>query len=184
MEFKEQKRQGFFSSQTMGRILLFSLPIFLAGVLQSSFFPAAKIFSATPDLLLITVIGLAVYDGERSGAVAGIAAGVIAEAFGSGADITLFPLFYMLCGYFFGVVSRVFLNRNFVSWMLYVLIGTSFRALLSVIHSIFSETDINIYLIFTEIVIPEYYLTLLCSVLMYFLIRMTVRPFHKKIEME
>ena len=184
MEFKEQKRHGVFSSNMIGKILLFSLPIFLSGVIQSSFFAASDFFSATPDLLLISVIGLAVYDGERSGAIAGICAGVLAEAFGSGAYMMFFPLFYMLCGYFFGAVSRVFLNRNFVSWLLYMLIGLSLRALLSIVHSMLSELDVNLYLIFTEIVIPEYFLTLLCSAPMYFLIRMTVRPFHKKIEME
>lgn len=184
MEFKEQKRYGFFSSQVMGRIVLFSLPVFFSGVIQSSFFAASGLFSATPDLLLISVIGLAVYDGERSGAIAGIAAGVLAEAFGGGGYLMFFPLFYMLCGYFFGVVSRVFLNRNFISWLLYVLIGTALRVFLSIVHAMLSEADVNLYLIFTEIVIPEYFLTLLCSVPMYFLIRMTVRPFHKKIEME
>lgn len=184
MEFKEQKRHGLFSSQTMGRIWLFSLLVFIAGALQSSFFASVSFIPATPDLLLICVIGLAVYDGERSGAVSGIAAGVLAEAFGGGAHMLFFPLFYMLCGYFFGVVSRIFLNRNFISWMLYILIGTALRAGLSVIHAMLSETDINLYLIFTEIVIPEYFLTLLCSIPMYFLVRVTVRPFHKKIEME
>jgi rod shape-determining protein MreD len=184
MEFKEQKRYSFFSSQVIGRILLFAIPVFLSGVMQSSFFAASGFFKATPDLLLISVIGIAIFDGERSGAIAGIGAGVLAEAFVSGAYMMFFPLFYMLCGYFFGVVSRVFLNRNFVSWLLYMFIGAGLRGLLSVIHSMFLETDINLFLIFTEIVIPEYFLTLICSVPMYFLLRMTVRPFRKKIEME
>ncbi len=184
MEFKEQKHHGIFSSHTVGRILLFSLLVFISGALQSSFFAAAGFIPATPDLLLISVIGLAVYDGERSGAVSGICAGVLAEAFGGGAHMLFFPLFYMLCGYFFGVVSRIFLNRNFISWLLYILIGATFRGALSIVHSMFAETDINLYLIFTEIVIPEYFITLLCSIPMYFIVRMTVRPFHKKIEME
>lgn len=184
MEFKEQKHHGLFSSQTIGRILLFSLLIFMSGSLQSSFFAASGLVSASPDLLLISVIGLAVYDGERSGAVAGICAGVLAESFGGGAHILFFPLFYMLCGYFFGVVSRVFLNRNFISWLLYILIGTTLRSALSVVHSMLTETDINLYLIFKDIVIPEYFITLLCSIPMYFLVRAAVRPFHKKIEME
>jgi cell shape-determining protein MreD len=184
MEFKEQKRYSFFSSQVIGRILLFAIPVFLSGAMQSSFFAASGFFKATPDLLLISVIGIAIFDGERSGAIAGIGAGVLAEAFVSGAYMMFFPLFYMLCGYFFGVVSRVFLNRNFVSWLLYMFIGAGLRGLLSVIHSMFLETDINLFLIFTEIVIPEYFLTLICSVPMYFLLRMTVRPFRKKIEME
>ncbi len=183
MDFKEQKHHALFSSHNVGRVILFSLFVFFSGVLQSSLF-SASFMPATPDLLLISVIGLAVYDGERSGAVAGICAGVLAEAFGGGAHILFFPLFYMLCGYGFGIVSRIFLNRNFLSWMLYILIGSALRACLSIVHAMFTETDINLYLIFTEIVIPEYLITLICSVPMYFTVRMTVRPFHKKMEME
>ncbi len=184
MEFKEQKRHDFFSSYNIGKILLFSLLIFLSGVLQSSFFPALKMLPASPDLVLISVIGLAVYDGERSGAIAGIGGGILVEALGGGAHILLFPLFYMLCGYIFGIVSRVFLNRNFVSWLLYILIGLFLRAALGLVHSIFTEIDVTVYLILTEVIIPEYFITLVCSVPMYFIVRATSRPFHKKIEME
>lgn len=184
MEFKERTHHPLFSSHTIGKILLFSLLVFLSGVLQSSFFSAIAFLPAAPDLVLIAVIGLAVYDGERTGAVAGICGGVLVEAFGGGAHMLFMPLFYMLCGYFFGAVSRVFLNRNFVSWILYSLIGASLRASLSLLHAMLFETDINVYLIFTEIVVPEYFATLICALPMYFLIRAAVRPFHKKLEME
>ena len=184
MEFKEQKRHDFFSSYNIGKILLFSLLVFLAGVLQSSLFPALRMLSGTPDLVLIAVLGLAVYDGERSGAAAGIGGGILVEALGGGAYILFMPLFYMLCGYIFGIVSRVFLNRNFVSWLLYILIGTFIRASLSLIHSMFIEIDVNLYLIFVEVMIPEYFITLVCAVPMYFGVRAVCRPFHKKIEME
>ncbi len=183
MDFKEQKHHALFSSHNVGRVLLFSLLVSFSGILQSTVF-TVSVMPAAPDLILIAVIGLAVYDGERSGAIAGICGGVLAEAFGAGANILFFPLFYMLCGYFFGVVSRIFLNRNFISWMLYILIGAVLRACLSFIHIMMFETDINLYLIASEVVIPEYFMTLVCSVPMYFIVRMTVRPFHKKIEME
>jgi hypothetical protein len=68
--------------------------------------------------------------------------------------------------------------------MLYCVIGAAFRAVLSVVHAVLVETDVNILLIFTEIVIPEYFITLLMSPLMYLPVRAAVRPFHKKIEME
>jgi rod shape-determining protein MreD len=184
MEFKEQKRHDFFSSYNIGKILLFSLIIFLAGVLQSSFFPALSMLSASPDLVLLAVIGFAVYDGERSGAAAGIGGGILVEALGGGANILLFPLFYMLCGYIFGIVSRIFLNRNFISWLLYIIIGISLRGALSLVHSIFTEIDVTVYLILTEVIIPEYFITLICSLPMYFVVRAASRPFHKKIEME
>lgn len=184
MEFKEQKRHDFFSSYNIGKILLFSLLVFLSGILQSSFFPALSMIKASPDLVLIAVIGLSVYDGERSGAVAGIGGGLLVEALGGGAPILFLPLFYMICGYAFGIVSRVFLNRNFISWLLYMFIGITLRCSLSLVHSMFTEIDINIYLIFTEILIPEYFITLICSLPMYFIVRAVSRPFHKKIEME
>ena len=184
MEFKEQKRQEFFSSQNIGKILLFTILVFFSGVLQSSLFPALSMLPASPDLVLIAVIGLAVYDGERSGAVTGIGGGVLLEALGGGANILLMPLFYMLCGYIFGIVSRVFLNRNFISWLLYILIGISLRGALSLVHSIFTEIDVTVYLILTEVIIPEYFITLICSIPMYFVVRAASRPFHKKIEME
>ena len=184
MEFKEQKRHDLFSSYNIGRILLFSLLVFLAGVMQSSLFPALTMLPASPDLVLLSVIGLGVYDGERSGAIAGIGGGVLVEALGGGAHILLFPLFYMLCGYIFGIVSRIFLNRNFISWLLYILIGISLRAALGLVHSIFTELDVTVYLILTEVIIPEYFITLVCAVPMYFIVRAVSRPFHKKIEME
>jgi len=121
---------------------------------------------------------------ERSGAVAGIGGGVLLEALGGGAHILLMPLFYMLCGYIFGIVSRVFLNRNFISWLLYILIGTAMRGALSLFHLMLTEVDVNIYLMFTEVIIPEYFITLICAVPMYFPVRAASRPFHKKIEME
>ena len=184
MEFKEQKRHDLFSSYNIGRILLFSLLVFLSGVIQSSFFPALTMLPASPDLVLLAVIGLAVYDGERSGAVAGIGGGILVEALGGGAHILLFPLFYMLCGYIFGIVSRIFLNRNFISWLLYILIGIFLRSALGLVHSIFTEIDVTVYLILTKVTIPEYFVTLIAAVPMYFIVRAACRPFHKKIEME
>ncbi len=184
MELNERGRRPILSSYTAGKILLFSILIFLCACLQSSFFSAAILFSAVPDLVLIAVVGIAVYDGERSGAVAGIFGGVVLEAFGAGGNIMLLPLFYMLCGFFFGIAAHFLFNKNFISWMLYCVIGAAFRAVLSVVHAVLVETDVNILLIFTEIVIPEYFITLLMSPLMYLPVRAAVRPFHKKIEME
>ncbi len=183
MDIKEQKGGGFFTPAMLGRILLFSILVFFSGVLQSSLFATLPL-PATPDLILLAVLGLAVYDGEKSGAIAGVCGGVFAEALGAGASILFLPLFYMICGYFFGIVSRLLLNRNFISWLLYIIVGAALRSGLSLIHAMLFETDVNLYLIFTNVVIPEYFITLICSVPMYFAVRMTVRPFHKMIEME
>ena len=110
MEFKKQTGH-FFSSVTLLKILIFSALIFVMATLQSSFFSATGFFPATPDLLLATVIGLGVYDGEKSGAVAGVGAGVLAEAFGAGGDIMLLPVFYMLVGFSFARRHKLTFER-------------------------------------------------------------------------
>ena len=68
MEIQSQQ-SGPFSKRTVGMIILDTLLIFTCGVIQTSFFPALSIFRASPDLLLSAVIGLAVWQGEKSGAV-------------------------------------------------------------------------------------------------------------------
>ena len=184
MELNERGHRPLLSSYTAGKVLLFSLLVFLSACLQSSFFSAAVFFSAIPDLVLISVIGISVYDGEKSGAVSGIFGGVVLEAFGAGGDIMMLPLFYMLCGFFFGIAAHLLFNKNFISWLLYCIIGAAFRSVFSIVHAVLVESDVNILLIFTEIVIPEYFITLLLSPIMYLPVRATVCPFHKKIEME
>ena len=184
MELNERGNRPLLSSYTAGKILIFSLLIFLSACLQSSFFSAAVFFSAIPDLVLLSVIGIAIYDGERSGAVSGIFGGVVLEAFGAGGEIMMLPLFYMLCGFFFGIAVHFLFKKNFISWLLYCIIGAALRSMLSVLHAMIVETDVNILLIFTEIVIPEYFITLLMSPIMYLPVRAALRPFHKKIEME
>ena len=184
MEFNERVHHRLVSSYTAGKVLLFSILIFVCAVLQSSLFSALIFFSSLPDLVLLAVIGIAVYDGEKSGAVSGIFGGVVIEAFGAGGNIMMLPLFYMLCGFFFGIAAHLLFNKNFISWILYCLMGAVLRAALSVIHAVLVEIDVNLLLIFTEIVIPEFLVTVLFAPIMYLPVKATVRPFHKKIEME
>ena len=183
MEIKDQPKEPLLSSKTVGRCLLFGALLFLTAACQVSFFSATAVFPATPDLLLAAVMGLAVCDGERTGAVAGIAAGVFAEALG-GMGIMLMPVFYMLAGYVFGIVTRFFLNRNFLSWIVYMLIAGLSRAVWSLLHLAATETGFNFVTVFSKIVTPEFLMTVLFSLPMYFICRLCVRPFRRKIELE
>ncbi len=183
MEFKKQTGQ-FFSSVTLLKILIFSALVFVMATLQSSFFSSVSFFPASPDLILATVIGLGVYDGEKSGAIAGIGGGVLAEAFGAGGDIMLLPVFYMLVGFFFGIVARIFLNKNLLSWLVYMLIASTLRGMLSLVHTVISESDINLFLIFRDIIVPEFTMTVIFALPIFFIVRLCARPFHKKIEMD
>lgn len=167
----------------MGRIILFFILIFGSAVIQTSFFMAAGVFPASPDLLLAAVIGIAIYDGERSAAAAGVAAGFLAEALG-GDGVMLLPVFYLLIGYIFGIVSRFFLKKNFLSWLVYMLIAANVRLGYSFSYLMITEPDLNLFLAFKNILIPEFIMTVLFSIPIYFFSRICARPFHKKIDMD
>jgi cell shape-determining protein MreD len=183
MEIKEQAKEPLLSSKTVGRCLLFGVFLFLTAACQVSFFSATAVFPATPDLLLAAVMGLAVCDGERTGAVSGIAAGVFSEALG-GTGIMLMPVFYMLAGYVFGIVTRFFLNRNFLSWIVYMLIAAFARSVWSLLYLAAIETGFNFLTVFSKIITPEFLMTVIFSLPMYFLCRLCAKPFHRKSEME
>lgn len=183
MEFKEKSKEPFFSSQTLGKIILFFVLIFSCAVVQTSFFGAAGIFPATPDLLLAAVIGIAVFDGDKSAAVAGIAAGVLGDALG-GNGITFLPVLYLFAGYTYGILSRVFLKKNFLSWMVYMLIAAFGRGVFSFAHLMISEPSLNLFSAFTHILIPEYFMTVAFSVPLFFFSRICARPFHKQMDLD
>lgn len=183
MEIKEQSGAPLLSSKTIGRCLVFFVLLFLSAACQASFFSATTFFPATPDLLLAAVIGLGIYDGERTGAISGIAAGVLAEALG-GVGIMLMPIFYMVAGYTFGIVTRFFLNRNFLSWLVYMLIAAFARGVWSLLYLAATETGFNFVTVFSRIIIPEFVMTFVFSLPMYFICRLCARPFHRKSEME
>lgn len=183
MEYQTQQHEPLFSKKTIGRILLFSILVFSNGVIQTSFFPAVTLFPASPDLLLSAVLGLALFDGERSGAIAGIGAGMLAISLG-GAGTALLPIFYMMTGYLIGIFARINFKKNIISWFLYVMLAAAARGLLSAFYTVAAESGVNILITLSSVLVPEFVMTVLFSVFNYFLSRLCVLPFRKNSELE
>lgn len=53
--------------------------VFVAGVLQATVFASAGIFGGTPDLLLVTLLGIALQRGALAGALAGFLGGLLLD---------------------------------------------------------------------------------------------------------
>lgn len=170
MEIQSQQ-SGPFSKRTVGMIILDTLLIFTCGVIQTSFFPALSIFRASPDLLLSAVIGLAVWQGEKSGAVSGIGAGIMAMSLG-GAGTALLPVFYMLSGYLTGIIAKINFKNNLLSWFIYMTAAAFSRSLFSFLYSLFALRDSNMLVTFANIVIPEFFMTVAFSVINYYLAKL------------
>lgn len=83
-------------------VLLFAL---LLISLQTTVFTSVRLFGGIPDLLLACTVSLGLLCGEKYGAGFGIFAGILRFAVGS-ETITVYPLFYMLCGYLGPICER------------------------------------------------------------------------------
>lgn len=184
MKSDEKPRgEGWSSSQLIGKLLLFFLLIFGAAILQTSLFGATRFFRASPDLLLAAVVGIAIYDGEKSAAAAGIAAGWLCEALG-GAGSALMPVFYMLAGYIVGYLSRVSLRKNALSWLVVMVSCAGAKAVMSLVYLGITEKHFNFIIALVNQLAPEFFMTLLFSVPILFLSRACARPFHKQIDLD
>ena len=184
MDLNEKKHVNIPASRAALKTALFAAVIFICAVLETSFFSKVRLFSATPDIMLALVMGLAVFDGERTGAALGIWAGVVADAHG-GAGLMFSPLFYMLAGYLAGIAVKTLLGKNFPSWLVLCFAGYFCRALLSLISAALTAdaASLSFSVAMRHIVLPEFASSFPLAMLFYFLTRLLCRPFHKSMEM-
>jgi rod shape-determining protein MreD len=75
--------------------------LFIAAILQVSVFNAVSIFGGTPDVLLVTLIAIALLRGSIPGAVGGFFAGLVVDT-ATLEILGLSSLLYLLAGYWTG----------------------------------------------------------------------------------
>ena len=76
----------------------------------------------------------------------------------------------MLCGYVTGVFARTLLNRNFPSYLVYMLAACVTRAGYTLLLIQFDQADCPLDLAFAEILAPEFLWTMLASPLLYLIV--------------
>ncbi|MBR7185656.1 MAG: hypothetical protein IKD37_08640 [Clostridia bacterium] len=165
------------------RLVIWGGVLFAAAILQTSLLARlaqAIPYGAVPDLLLAATVAVAIFDGERTGALAGIAAGIFAGALG-GTGINLLPVAYMLCGYVCGIWSTMSLSSNFPSWCVYMLTTGLARAAVTLVTIALSYPDYTLLDVAAHILLPEYAATLLFSVLIYFPVRRIAQSVNRRL---
>lgn len=182
MEFSKQPRDDISSSRAVLKYALLAATVFITGILQVSFFTKVRLFSATPDLLMALVLGLAVFDGERTGAVMGVWAGVLSDALG-GSGLMISPLFYMLVGYIGGIVVKTWFGKNLPSWVVICFCACMTRSALTLICIAAASASFNFITAFSEVILPEFAGSYIFALPFYFLVRLLCRPFHRSTEM-
>jgi rod shape-determining protein MreD len=86
---------------TLGAALRIALLVFVVGILQVSAFSTISIAGGTPDVLLVTVVAVALVRGSVAGAVTGFAAGLLVDV-ATLATLGLTSLLFTLAGFWSG----------------------------------------------------------------------------------
>ncbi len=159
--------------------------LFVLVVAETSFFSFFKPFGAVPDLVLPAVVAIGIYDRERMGAIAGLVGGYLADALG-GVGLSLSPLVYMLCGCIFALLAYSVLRRDFVSWLIGAAVSLAVSGAFSVICAYASVTNAHFDAgdVFSRLLVPQFFSSLICGVVVYFLTKAIWNRFFNNREME
>lgn len=130
-------------------IVLSSLIMTLCAYLQSTILQKIAVFGVIPDLALIVLIFTSIKNGSMEGQISGFASGIATDF------ISRMPLGYTVftqtvIGFVYGIFkSNIFIDY-FIAPFLMAFIGTVFKALLTVILSIFFSGQVQAYSFFTR----------------------------------
>lgn len=137
-------------------------------VLYSIFFILILIFSATfqcsditffgivPDFTFAAVCAVGFVAGERYGSIFGLLGGVLICVLGS-SGISLSPILFTFCGYLCGVLPRVILRRNFLSYLVFTPIMGAIHIFFTLIYYIMLSESYDIWSVFGKRIIPEFF---------------------------
>lgn len=163
---------------TLARGFICAGLIFFFALLQTTVFARFRPFGAIPDLMLPLVVALAMTEGEKWGAVCGLAAAFVIESLGS-TGVTLLPILYAAVGYFCPIVTRLHLTDSIPVRILYTAVTGVGRAIFTLIYLGFYADPFRFFPLLGSVVIPEYAATFLLAILPHLAVRLCLHPFHK-----
>lgn len=159
--------------------VIYAIAGLLLILLQISFFPKIRPFGAAPDVLIVAVFAVAMFENERVGAVFGLAVGFVVEAVG-GIGVSLLPLVYMLVGYICGVVATEYYKRSFVLFLIFDASILLVRMFTTLMYIVFTWSVVDLSVVLPKVLIPEALSTLVISPFPAILIYLISRIFRKE----
>lgn len=153
-----------FDKKIFAQCIIFSVLIIISTLFQISFF---NVFGTTPGIVLCIVCAIGFLCGERSGAICGVVGGFFIDMLGS-VGIGFSPVIYMLAGYLCGYFLKVFLKRNFLSFIIYSLCVGGVQFCITLARFAFGAKSFNIIDIFIKTLMPEFFAFILCVPIVYF----------------
>ncbi len=159
--------------------VIVALFILVFTMLQTTVFSRFRPFGAVPDLMLSLVMAIGASEGEKWGGVSGLICAFVIEATGSASNVTLLPLLYVPCGFFVGVIMKIYFKDSVIVRLIYTSAACLLRCVVTVIYVFLGYKNVDVGIMLRGIVVPEFFSTLLMSALPNLLVWLTMKPFHK-----
>lgn len=166
-------------SSFLQKLFKYGLIFFFLIMLETVTIPLTREGAVIPDLLLCGVIAVGIGEDERTAGICGLVSGFFLDALG-GSGLAISPLIYAFCGYLAGVFARFFLRRNFLSYMIYVACGAAARSVITLAMVYGGQGAVPLNLALRDIILPEYFLTVLVSPLLYLIIALPLERKNKQ----
>ncbi len=151
----------------------------LFALMQTTFFARLAPFGAVPDLMMAMTAAVAQSEGEKWGGVCGLIAAIVIQSLGGiGTFPHLLPLLYVPIGYVIGILASYYFNSSLPIRGVYIL-GCGVIKMIFTGVTAALRLDASAAQIIGDIVIPEFFSTALLTPIVYFLMYISTKPFHK-----
>jgi rod shape-determining protein MreD len=148
--------------------------LFVAAVAQVSIFAQVHVFGAVPDVLLVTLVALALLRGSLVGAVGGFFAGLIVDTASLG-TLGLTSLVLTLAGYWIGRYGETTgRDRAHAPFLSIAVVTVLYQLGLLVVHFVLGESAPGGAVV--RSLIPAIVLNLILTAPIYALVRRLLRP--------
>lgn len=161
------------------RTLIALAMLFGTALLQTSFLPWVGLFGTVPDLLLIFVAGVALFNGAKIAIPFGIGAGLVGYFLGGGSRAEII-LLYALVGILF---SMYFFGRKYVAWCVHMAAAVILKAVWSFMICLLFSPVPRPFAALWHSILPELLGTLLLSLALYVPVRAASRLLKRKSEL-
>ena len=149
--------------------------VFLGAVLQVSVFSSVEVLGGTPDLVLLTLVAVALLRGPVYGAAAGFAAGLVVDT-ASLATLGVTSLLLTLAGYWIGRYGEAVGRDRSHAPFLAVPVGTFLYALGALLLHFLLGEPAPARVVLVERLPPEVLFNLILTLPAYAVVRRLVRP--------
>lgn len=166
-----------FTADQFVRGIICATLIVLFAMLQTTVFSRFQPFGAIPDLMFTLTVAIAFSEGEKWGGVCGLVCAVVIDSL-TGVGLSLLPILYMLAGALCGYLVRDFFSNTALPRIAVITLFTFGRSFVTLISAVFIS-DAPITDILLDMVIPEYFSTVLMSAPVYLAVWLCFVKFHK-----